>query len=540
MVGLNTNQGSISASHAGGTVSGSGDYVGGLVGYNNGGNVSASYATGSVSGASDVGGLVGVHYDGTIANSYAIGQVTGFAYVGGLIGRNASTLAGSYALGGVSGKSGNVGGLVGNNAGTISESYAVGSVSGNADVGGLAGQNIGAIASSYWDTTASGTMTGVGSGASAGAVGLATQEWLTQGPIATGAFGAGAWVTGYPYPVLKALPYVVINAAPAQATYGAAPPSFTVSSVIDQAGRDASAIVNTSGIQFFAMSSATMSLGSHILGGTGAALANSQSGYQITYDGQLTIQPATLTITPGNQTKTYGQALALGTTDFTVSGLLNNDRVTSVTLSSAGASATAAVGASPYAIAGSNATGTGLSNYTISYDTGSLTVNPAALTITPGNQAKTYGQALALGTTNFSVSGLLGNDRVTGVTLSSAGALATAAVGVSPYTIAGSNATGTGLSNYTISYGTGSLTVTPAPLTITPAAQSSIYGTTPVLNQGDYSETGLVTGNGDSINSVVLTTTATRQSTVGTYAISASKASGTGFRTTTLSTMTAR
>ncbi|CAG4925136.1 unnamed protein product, partial [Acidocella sp. C78] len=40
-----------------------------------------------------------------------------------------------------------------------------------------------------------------------------------------------------------------------------------------------------------------------------------------------------------------------------VSGLLNNDRVTGVTLSSAGASATAAVGVSPYADSGEFAHG---------------------------------------------------------------------------------------------------------------------------------------------------------------------------------------
>uniref|UniRef100_UPI0035AEF398 MBG domain-containing protein n=1 Tax=Acidocella sp. C78 TaxID=1671486 RepID=UPI0035AEF398 len=62
-------------------------------------------------------------------------------------------------------------------------------------------------------------------------------------------------------------------------------------------------------------------------------------------------------MTPGNRTKTYGQALALGTTNFSVSGLLNNDRVTGVTLSSAGASATAAVGVSPYADSGEFAHG---------------------------------------------------------------------------------------------------------------------------------------------------------------------------------------
>ena len=56
------------------------------------------------------------------------------------------------------------------------------------------------------------------------------------------------------------------------------------------------------------------------------------------------------------------------------SGLVNGDTVTSVTLTSTGAAATATVAGSPYAIVPSAAVGTGLSNYTISYVNGSLTV----------------------------------------------------------------------------------------------------------------------------------------------------------------------
>ncbi len=69
-------------------------------------------------------------------------------------------------------------------------------------------------------------------------------------------------------------------------------------------------------------------------------------------------------------------------TEFTTSGLVNSDTVTSVTLTSPGAAATAAVAGSPYSIIPSAAVGTGLGNYNISYVDGSLTVNKAALTVT--------------------------------------------------------------------------------------------------------------------------------------------------------------
>jgi len=52
-------------------VSGSGDYVGGLVGYNYGGSITTSYSSGSVSGTSRVGGLVGFSHTGRIIDCTA-------------------------------------------------------------------------------------------------------------------------------------------------------------------------------------------------------------------------------------------------------------------------------------------------------------------------------------------------------------------------------------------------------------------------------------------------------------------------------------
>ena len=71
-----------------------------------------------------------------------------------------------------------------------------------------------------------------------------------------------------------------------------------------------------------------------------------------------------------------------------------------MTLTSAGAAASATVGT--YNIVPSAAVGTGLSNYTISYDNGSLTVNTAALTITANSTSKTYGQTATFAGTEFS------------------------------------------------------------------------------------------------------------------------------------------
>src|SRR5690606_12809966 len=133
-----------------------------------------------------------------------------------------------------------------------------------------------------------------------------------------------------------------------------------------------------------------------------------------------------LTITASDQSKTYGNAFTFSGTEFTSQGLVNGNTVTSVTLTSAGAAATSAVGT--YDINVTNAVGTGLTNYTISYTKGTLTVNKKALTITADDRSKTYGETLTLGTAEFTTSGLVNGNTVTSVTLTSAGAAAISAV----------------------------------------------------------------------------------------------------------------
>ncbi len=322
--------------------------------------------------------------------------------------------------------------------------------------------------------------------------------------------------------------------------------------------------------------------------------------YDVTLNnGTLTVGQRSLTVTANNRSKTYGSELVLGSTAFSTGAgqLVNGDSVTGVTLTSAGAAATAAVTAGGYPVNVSNATGSGLGNYSISYTNGTLTVDkapltitaadksrtygdvnpaltgtisgikngdaitasystsasagspvggyaivPAAvdaspaklgnydvtlnngtltvgqrlLTVTANNRSKTYGSELVLGSTAFSTGAgqLVNGDSVTGVTLTSAGAAATAAVTAGGYPVNVSNATGSGLGNYSISYANGTLTVNKAPLTITADNKTKTVGAAnPVL-------TGTISGikNGDAITASY-TTSATQSSSVGSYAI---------------------
>ena len=92
----------------------------------------------------------------------------------------------------------------------------------------------------------------------------------------------------------------------------------------------------------------------------GAALGSGLANYTITYiNGNLTVNTASLTITANSTSKTYGTTTTFAGTEFTTSGLVNGDSVTSVTLASAGAAATATVSGSPYSIMPSAASAAG-------------------------------------------------------------------------------------------------------------------------------------------------------------------------------------
>ena len=177
-------------------------------------------------------------------------------------------------------------------------------------------------------------------------------------------------------------------------------------------------------------SAATAAVGTYTIVPSAATFSSGlSSNYTITYaNGTLTVNPAALTITANNASKTYGQTATFAGTAFTTTGLVNGDTVGGVTETSTGSGATVAVGTDtivPSAATFSSGLG---SNYTISYANGTLTVNSAALTITANDASKTYGQTATFAGTAFTTSGLVNGDTVGSVTETSTGAVATAAV----------------------------------------------------------------------------------------------------------------
>ena len=239
---------------------------------------------------------------------------------------------------------------------------------------------------------------------------------------------------------------LTITAGNAGKTYGQTSPlgGFSVDGLVNADNVNAVDLYSTG-------SGARANVGDYAISASNAT-GDGLGNYTITYaDGLLSVGKAALTITAGNAGKTYGQTSPLG--GFSVDGLVNADNVNAVDLYSTGSGARANVG--DYAISASNATGNGLGNYTITYADGLLSVGKAALTVTANDAWKHLGQSLLLD--RYSVRGLMNDDDVAAVTLSSNGSGWAAWPG--RYTIAISGAEGHGLDNYDIHYQPGVLQV---------------------------------------------------------------------------------
>ena len=170
----------------------------------------------------------------------------------------------------------------------------------------------------------------------------------------------------------------------------------------------------------------------------------------------ITAAPLTVSgITAADKTYDSTTTASLDTASAVLVGVQGSD---SLTLDTTGATGTFAspnvANGIPVTVAGLTITGSAWTagDYTLTQPTTTANITTAPLTITASPQSKTYGIALDPNTTAFTTVGLVGSDSVAGVTLASPGAAATAAVAGSPYTITASEATGTGLGNYTITY----------------------------------------------------------------------------------------
>ncbi len=224
----------------------------------------------------------------------------------------------------------------------------------------------------------------------------------------------------------------------------------------------------------------------------------------------------TLVITASSVSMAYGGAVPTITPSY--SGFVNGDTVQSLTTQptcSATATSSSPVGSYP-----STCSGAVDSNYTISYTAGTVTIAAAPLIVTAGSASMTYGGAVPTITPTFA--GSVNHD--SSASLTSAPTCSTTATNSSPVGSYPSTCLGAVDTNYSITYTAGTVTIAPAPLTITApsatiSAGSAIPSFTPAYN-------GFV--NGQTASSLttqpVCTTTATNSSPAGSYPITCSGA----------------
>lgn len=302
---------------------------------------------------------------------------------------------------------------------------------------------------------------------------------------------------------------LTVTADPSSRVYGAANPSFTASYSGFVDSDDPTVLGGTLG--FTTGATAASAVGNYPVTPGGLTSTN----YSITFvAGPLTVTPAPLTATANDASKVYGQANPAFSASF--SGFVNGDGPAALggTLSFATAATTASgVGGYPVTPGGLIST-----NYTITFVAGTLTVTPALLTVAANDSMKVYGQPNPAFSASYN--GFVNGDGPG--SLSGTLSFATVATGASPAGTYGVTPGGLTSTNYTITFLVGTLTVTPAPLTVTTVNSSKIYGAPNPAFTVSFS--GFVNGDGPASlgGTLSFSTAATAASPVGNYAVTPS------------------
>ena len=212
--------------------------------------------------------------------------------------------------------------------------------------------------------------------------------------------------------------------------------------------------------------------------------------------GAVTVNPATLTVTPNPNpaTMTYGGPLPALTPSY--SGFVNGIVTIPAAPTCTTTGITTTTPASTYSGSAVCSGGTAPANYTFSYATGSVTVNKATLIVTPSPNPALMNYGGPLPTLAPSYSGFV-NGTVTipaAPTCATTGITTTTAAG--SYPNSSSCAGGTAPANYMFSYAKGSVTVNAVPIaTISPTSLS--LGTNIYLGS-ILAKTATITNTGDA------------------------------------------
>jgi filamentous hemagglutinin family protein len=454
-----------------------------------------------ITGNGGVGSVAGRNF-GTISHVVASGTVAGNQAVGGLVGDNSIPDSGGGPTPVITESSANVavqggasataiGGLVGSNAGDISLAYATGSITtgaGSSSVGGLVGQNFGGTISQAYATTAM-------SGAPPQFGGL------------VGFFLAGTLISSF---------WDVTTTGQSQAvgSTGSAV-SVTATGLTTAQFQDAGTFVPQAEAQGWSFET---------------NWAPPSPGY---YPELYAIAPVIRAVSD-NPSRPYGDPTTLtlvtsyggpGTFVFGPPG----DTVSLSSALTSPATATSPVGT--YAITGVNQVSSGGVAYRVVATQGnaaltpSVTVTPAALTVTANDQSKTYGTSFGFSGVEYTASGLRNGETIGAAALSSSGAPAPASVGLYPILIGGAAGGTFSPSNYSITYVPGTLSIAPAALAVTATDQVKALGQSFAFTGLEFIASGL--RNGETIESAALSSLGALASAApGLYAIQIGSVAG--------------
>ncbi|RXK82942.1 MBG domain-containing protein [Filimonas effusa] len=207
------------------------------------------------------------------------------------------------------------------------------------------------------------------------------------------------------------------------------------------------------------------------------------------------VNPAGFTVTARSLTKTYDGVGFSDGNGYDLSGFVGGESITNSDITGTVSYTGNAQGAKNWGYYNIYPTGLASSNYSIYFSPGTLTINKRALAITASNQSKTYGTARSFSGSEFTQTGLVVGETIT-TTITSNATPANAAVATYPILI--SNASGSTIDNYTVSYTNGSFSVGKKDLTITAKADSKDYDRLAYSGGNGVTYSGFISGESET------------------------------------------
>ena len=286
---------------------------------------------------------------------------------------------------------------------------------------------------------------------------LAAESYTLDGSSCSGLALTGTASTDYSLSYTGLSEGFVVTPAPLTVTassgtfaYGGTPPAITPSYAGFMGGDSPFSLTTAPTCSLTATSSSPV--GTYISSCSGATDPNYTIGY---VPGSVNVTPAPLTISASSPTMTYGGTVPAVTPLY--SGFVNGDSAVSFT--AAPGCATTATSSSPPGTYPAICSGAVDPNYTVDYVAGTVTVNPAPLTVVASSATVTY--ASAVPDIAPSYTGFVAGDSASSLT--TAPTCSTSAITLSPPGTYPTTCSGASDANYVINYVAGTVTVNPLP-----------------------------------------------------------------------------